>query len=92
MTECNSEQLQFHDLGWCALVGTFDGGMISSDGGGLLLDEVEARTHIIKRLAAQVLGTADLLMIQATESATHGIEKRFSIDFRRYVHDSRLLS
>jgi len=53
MTECNGEQLEFHALGKRAVVGKFDGGMISSDGGGLLLGEVEAKTHIVERLAAQ---------------------------------------
>jgi hypothetical protein len=53
MTECSGEQLEFHALGKRAVVGKFDGGMISSDGGGLLLGEVEAKTHILERLAAQ---------------------------------------
>jgi hypothetical protein len=53
MTECSAEQLEFHALGRRAVVGKFDGGMISSDGGGLLLGEVEARTHVIARLARQ---------------------------------------
>jgi len=51
MTECNAEQLEFHALGTRAVVGKFDGGMISSDGGGLLLGEVESRTRIVARLA-----------------------------------------
>jgi|TARA_B100000315_G_scaffold223160_1_gene227722 hypothetical protein len=33
------------------VIGKFDGGKISSDGGGLLLREVEKRTHILTRLA-----------------------------------------
>ena len=33
------------------MVGEFDGGKVSSDSGGLLLCEVEQRTHILKRLA-----------------------------------------
>jgi hypothetical protein len=53
MTECNGKQLEFHALGKRAVVGKFDGGMISSDGGGLLLAEVEARTGILARLAEQ---------------------------------------
>ncbi len=51
MTECNAEQLEFHALGRRAVLGNFDGGMISSDGGALLLGEVEASTRIIARLA-----------------------------------------
>jgi len=50
-TECTAGQLEFHRLGRRAVVGQFDGGKISSDSGGLLLREVEQRTHILKRLA-----------------------------------------
>lgn len=50
-TECTAAQLEFHGLGRRAVVGQFDGGTISSDGGGLLLREVERRTHILQRLA-----------------------------------------
>jgi len=59
MTECNAEQLEFHALGRRAVVGKFDGGMISSDGGGLLLGEVESRTRIIERLAEQFVDHRD---------------------------------
>jgi len=50
-TECTAGQLEFHGLGRRVVVGQFDGGKISSDSGGLLLREVEQRTHILKRLA-----------------------------------------
>ena len=50
-TECTAEQLEFHGLGRRVVVGEFDGGKISSDSGGLLLREVEQRSHILKRLA-----------------------------------------
>jgi len=49
-TECTANQLEFHGLGRRVVEGQFDGGKISSDGGGLLLREVEQRTHILKRL------------------------------------------
>ena len=32
-TQCSEEQLEFHALGKRAVVGNFDGGQISSDGG-----------------------------------------------------------
>ena len=51
-TECTAEQLEFHSLGRRVVVGEFDGGKISSDSGGLLLREVEQRSHILKRLAS----------------------------------------
>ena len=50
-TECSPEQLEFHGLGRRAVIGKFDGGKITSDAGGLLLREVEKRTHIQKRLS-----------------------------------------
>jgi hypothetical protein len=50
-TECSAAPLEFHGLGRRAVVAQFDGGTISSDSGGLLLREVEQRTHIVKRLA-----------------------------------------
>jgi hypothetical protein len=50
-TECIREQMEFQQLGRRVVIGRFDGGKISSDGGGLLLREVESRFHILKRLA-----------------------------------------
>src|SRR5947199_7490477 len=52
MTECKTEQYEFHPLGSREVVGHFDGGDITSDAGGLLLREVEKRTGIIRRFAA----------------------------------------
>jgi len=50
-TECNPEQLEFHALGRRSVVGRFDGGRITSDGGGLLLREVDQRLGLLDRLA-----------------------------------------
>jgi hypothetical protein len=52
-TQCTSEQLEFHAFGRRDVIGKFDGEMISSDGGAILLREVEQRTGIISRLAQQ---------------------------------------
>ena len=51
-TECNPEQLEFHALGRREVIGRFDGGRITSDGGGLLLREVDKRLGLLDRLAA----------------------------------------
>ena len=50
-TACTAGQLEFHGPERRTVVGQFDGGKISSDSGGLLLREVEQRTHILKRLS-----------------------------------------
>ncbi len=51
VTECNPEQLAFDSLGRREVVAKFDGGQISSDGGALLLREVEQRTGILERFS-----------------------------------------
>lgn len=51
-TQCNPTQLEFHALGRRDVVGRFDGGWITSDGGGLLLREVDQRLGLLHRLAA----------------------------------------
>jgi len=51
MTECNQQSFFFHKAGRRDVVVRFDGGHISSDGGGVLLREVEQRTGIIAQLA-----------------------------------------
>jgi hypothetical protein len=50
-TECNTNPLEFHALGSRDVVGRFDGGRITSDGGGLLLREVDQRLGLLHRLA-----------------------------------------
>ena len=50
-TECSGEQLQFHALGRRLVTGRFDGGRMSSDGGGVLLREVDQRIGLTERLA-----------------------------------------
>jgi hypothetical protein len=51
-TQCNQEFLEFHPLEQREVRGGFDGGVITSDAGGLLLREVEKRTGIIRQFAA----------------------------------------
>ena len=50
-TQCTTKQMEFHGLGRRKVVGECTGDMISTDSGGLLLREVEKRTHILKRVA-----------------------------------------
>ena len=51
-TECITREFDFQALGNREITARFDGGAITSDSGGLLLREVEAKTGIIRRLAA----------------------------------------
>lgn len=51
MTQCNHQQLLFQDLDGRAVVGQFDGGTVTSDAGGLLLREVEAKFGFVARFA-----------------------------------------
>ncbi len=66
MTECNAAQLEFHGLGRRTVVADFDGGKISSDGGVLLLREVEARTGILARLAGQFVDYRSAELVEHT--------------------------
>ena len=66
MTQCDATQMEFHGLGRRVVVGDFDGGAISSDGGAVLLRETEQRTHILSRLAAQFNDHRDAEPIEHT--------------------------
>ncbi len=50
-TQCSQRSFEFHPLGKREVVGRFDGGQITSDGGGLLLRETEQATGIIAQFA-----------------------------------------
>ena len=50
-TECTRMYDSFQALGRREIVADFSGGTITSDGGGLLLREVEQRTAILQRFA-----------------------------------------
>lgn len=52
LTECTPTQLEFHPLGRREVVCRFDGGRITSDGGGLLLREVDQRIGLLERMAS----------------------------------------
>ena len=51
MTHCKTEDLEFKGAGRRRITARFDGGMITSDAGVLLLKELEDRLGIIERLA-----------------------------------------
>ena len=51
LTECSAGQLEFKGLGRRKVVADFDGGLLSSDGGAVLLRELDAALGIVSRLA-----------------------------------------
>lgn len=51
MTQCNENELLFQDLGPRAVAARFDGGLVTSDAGGLLLREIEHKFHFIEQFA-----------------------------------------
>ena len=51
-TECTSAELEFEGLGRRRVVGRFDGGRMTSDGGALLLREADRVFNVTGRLAA----------------------------------------
>jgi Transposase DDE domain group 1 len=51
-TECYQESFDFQGLKQREVVGRFDGGAITSDGGGLLLREVDRHLGLLERFAA----------------------------------------
>lgn len=63
-TECNGAQLSFQALGRREVVVRFDGGQLSSDGGGLLLRETERRTRIIEQFVACFRDYRDPLLVE----------------------------
>lgn len=50
-TECNADQIRCKPLGRREVIARFDGGDITSDGGALLLRELESKTGIIRSFA-----------------------------------------
>ena len=51
-TDCISDQLEFQGLTHRTVVASFDGGTVSSDGGVLLLSEVDRRLGLLELFAA----------------------------------------
>lgn len=51
-TQCNQQTFGFQRVGRREIVARFDGGRVTSDGGGILLREIEERFGFIERFAA----------------------------------------
>ncbi|HXI11940.1 MAG TPA: transposase, partial [Thermoanaerobaculia bacterium] len=63
-TQCNGEQLNFQAIGRREVVTRFDGGQLSSDGGGLLLRETERSTGIIRQFSECFRDYRDPLFVE----------------------------
>jgi len=52
MTECNQDRFEFASVqGTRQIVAEFNGGTISSDGGGLLLQETDSKMNLLARFS-----------------------------------------
>jgi len=65
-TECSQRAFRFHHQSGREVVARFDGGCIASDGGGLLLREVERRTGILRQFAACFTDHRDAEQVEHT--------------------------
>lgn len=63
-TDCNSGTMTFTPLGRRELVAQFDGGLITSDAGALLLREVARRFKVFERMAACIPDPREPSMIE----------------------------
>ena len=65
-TKCNAGRVEFQPLERREIAAAFDGGRITSDGGGLLLREVEQRTGILRQFSACFTDHRSPLVIEHT--------------------------
>lgn len=65
-TECSTDRLVFEALGRREVLAEFDGGTITSDGGALLLREVERQSDIVRQFAACFRDYRDADLIEHT--------------------------
>ena len=82
-TQCIQKTFSFHPLGRRKVSGSFDGGQITSDGGGLLLRETERIVGVIRQFAAcfadyrdpqRIEHTVEELVGQRIYGLAHGYE------------------
>ena len=66
MTECSATTIRIEGAGRREIVARFDGGRISSDGGALVLGEVERRVRVMERFAACFVDHRDPRFIRHT--------------------------
>ena len=59
MTNCNTKQINFASLGNKKISGSFTGGSITSDGGLLLLREVDKKLQLTSKMAKVIIDKRD---------------------------------
>lgn len=77
-TQCTPAQLQFHPFGRREVVARFDAGRLSSDGGALLLREVDRRLALTHRMAecfadARQRGKVEHTVRELVAQRVHGL-------------------
>ena len=65
-TECSASEMRFQRAGAREVIGKFNGGNITSDGGALLLREVERQSRIIEQFARCFVDYRDPALIEHT--------------------------
>jgi Transposase DDE domain group 1 len=65
-TECNRELFQFPDVEKKAVVAGFDGGVITTDAGGMLLGQADRAIRLTKRMAACFTDHRDPVFVEHT--------------------------
>ena len=64
MTECTQSEFQFQAHFSRQVVARFDGGTITTDGGGLLLRETDRRLNLLPRLAECFLDARNPVLVE----------------------------
>jgi hypothetical protein len=97
MTECIPKSFAFASVGTREVVARFDGGHVVSDGGALLLGEVERQTSLLHRFAACFIDQREPLRIehsveQLVKQRVYGLALGYEDlnDHDRLRHDPRL--
>ena len=97
MTPCNAPTVLFQDLGPREVVARFDGGPVTSDAGGLLLREVEAKFRFLEQFARCFTDHRDPELVEHTltdllKQRVFGLRLGYEdlIDHDRLRHDALL--
>ena len=76
MTDCNEEKWLFQDLGKRKVQVDFGGGYLSSDGGGLILRELERHSGLVRDFADYFVDHRDQRYIEHTVQELVSVSQR----------------